>query len=364
VFYTPDVFETSSDNPVEPPSDEEREAALARQATATQREPPRLSILIPTHNRQELLLRTLTELKRQCTWGPDAVEVVVVNDGSIDETAEMLARFDPEARYAFHTFTLEKAAGPAVARNTGLRHVRGLTVLIMGDDVVPSERMVERHLAWHEEHPEPEAALLGRVGWPEELKPDPFMCWLEEGGRKFFFNYLDLPRDKPVAHDFFYTANVSLKRALIEQAGGFFEETFPFASHEDLEFGYRLGQAGMRLFYDPDTFGYHWHWLDLRGTARRIYIMGYSSLWYWAKVPDPSNRLRKISRWCLVQLGASRCAHRLLCMLIRRAENQPDGEQSTWGPILHLCYWCGAGDSRRQRDAGLFAQELVAEHRT
>jgi len=364
VFYTPDVFVTSSDNPVEPLSDEEREAAPAGQATADQRTPLRLSILIPTHNRQELLLRTLTELKRQCTRGPDAVEVVVVNDGSIDQTAEVLAGFDPEARYALHTFTLEKAAGPAVARNTGLRHVRGHTVLIMGDDVVPAEGMIERHMAWHEQHPEPEAALLGRVGWPVELKPDTFMHWLEDGGRMFFFNYKDLPSDAPIAPTFFYTANVSLKRALIERAGGFFDETFPFASHEDLEFGYRLGQAGMRLFYDPDTFGYHWHWLDLRGTARRIYIMGYSSLWYWAKVPDTSNRLRKISRWCLMQVGASRCAHSLLRRLIRRAEHRTDGEQSTWGPILHLCYWCGAGDSRRKRDAGLFAQDLVEEHRT
>jgi GT2 family glycosyltransferase len=234
----------------------------------------------------------------------------------------------------------------------------------MGDDVVPSEAMVDRHLAWHRRHPEPEAALLGRVGWPAELKPDAFMHWLEDGGRKYFFNYRDLPRDEPIAHTFFYTANVSLKQELIQRAGGFFDETFPFASHEDLEFGHRLGEAGMRLYYDADTFGYHWHRLDLRGTARRVYIMGYSSRWYWDKVDDAASLPRRLARWGLIQLGATRASHGLLRALIRRAGKRADGGQTTWGIILHLCYWCGAGDSRRGRPAESFTQTLVGKNRT
>jgi GT2 family glycosyltransferase len=312
--------------------------------------PVELSVLMPTHNRAEQLKETLDAYKRQEADHGLSFEVVVVDDGSTDGTAAVLAAFDPEGRFTLKTHALSPPGGPAAARNAGIRHLAGVLVLITGDDVVPAPGMVRRHREWHRAHPDPAEALLGRVTWPEALSPTPFMRWLEGGGRGFFFNYADIPDSGTADYDRFYTCNVSLKRSLIEKAG-FFDESFPFASHEDLEFGWRLSRAGMRLHYDPGAEGFHWHRLTVPDTAKRVYIMGYSSGIYWQKVKDTAGLLRRAGRGVLSWMGATRPFAALLRFFIRWSDRKTVPPAWVWSATLHLCYWCGKGDYRRGREA-------------
>jgi len=88
---------------------------------------PQVSVVLPTHNRRELLARTLsTVLQQQVEF-----EVIVIDDGSSDETGESLSALaDPRIRYLRN----EIAGGVARARNRGIEQARGEWIAFVDDD--------------------------------------------------------------------------------------------------------------------------------------------------------------------------------------------------------------------------------------
>ena len=171
---------------------------------------------------------------------------------------------------------------------------------------------------------------------------------MERGGRSYFFNYADLPANRPVPHSAFYTCNISLKRALLLRSG-FFDESFPFASHEDLELGYRLEQQGLQLFHDPQALAYHWHPLDVASAVRRVYFMGYSSGIYWQKVPQSGALWRRLGRRVLAAAGACRPCSQIARFVFRLERRHAVPSRYLWAVLLHIAYWSGLGDFGRQR---------------
>jgi glycosyltransferase involved in cell wall biosynthesis len=89
---------------------------------------PTVTVVIPTHNRRELLLNALMSALGQAGV---ALEVIVVDDGSSDGTAEMLASLtDRRARVVRH----ETAQGVSAARNRGIAEARGEWIAFLDDD--------------------------------------------------------------------------------------------------------------------------------------------------------------------------------------------------------------------------------------
>lgn len=298
-----------------------------------------MSIVMPTHNRAGTLRHVLSVLEQQITGLPSVIEVLVCDDASTDDTRCVLQQ---PWRFPLQAVHLEHNSGPAIARNRALSLARGRVILFLGDDIEPHPELLDKHLAWHRAHDEPSAALLGRTTWPPRMEVTPFMRFLEGRGRAYFFDYLDLPEGEPVPGSKFYTCNVSFKRKLYEEVGGF-DEHFPFASHEDLEYGLRLERTGMRLFYDATAIGYHWHALDLPGMVRRVYQNGRSSVYFWSCVQDHAGSVRR---------GARR-----LCRAIARVVPFSCIEwlsrfmpSSGWYGLLALAYWRGAGDAMQGYD--------------
>lgn len=319
-------------------------AALAR---------PYLSVVIPTYRRTDTLERVLSGLGEQDPSVLAETEVVVCDDGSGDATEDVLRKVAARATYALAWVSLASNGGPARARNVALRRARGSVVLLLGDDILPAPALLLRHAAWHRQHPEAGGALLGFTTWPSELAGDPFLRWLEEGGRRYFFNYRDLPELEPVSAMHFYTCNVSFKKELLDIAG-LFDEGFPFASHEDLELGLRLERAGLRLHFDRQALGFHWHRLDFRGTFERVYRMGHSSELFWLKANGTSPAWKRALRPLLAWL----CGLSVTRNVARRGRDHavPGAAPSPtrWLRLLDLAYWCGVADARRGRvDPGL-----------
>ena len=90
--------------------------------------PPTVTVVIPTHNRKELLRYALMSALRQ---EGVALEVIVVDDGSSDGTAEMLAALtDRRVRVVHH----ETAQGVSAARNRGIEEARGEWIAFLDDD--------------------------------------------------------------------------------------------------------------------------------------------------------------------------------------------------------------------------------------
>src|SRR5262245_33928200 len=104
------------------------------------------SVVIPTYRRTQTLFPVLDALARQ--EQPPEFEVVVVDDGSGDDTSDRLSDYRPA--YPFRFFTQDNG-GPASARNRGVREARGSVVLFLGDDTVPEPPLLAVHGRAHAE---------------------------------------------------------------------------------------------------------------------------------------------------------------------------------------------------------------------
>jgi glycosyltransferase involved in cell wall biosynthesis len=88
--------------------------------------PGLVSVIIPTYNRAGSLVRAIESALAQ-TY--DSLEIVVVDDGSSDDTRSVVVRYGPRVRYVW-----QENAGVSAARNTGFRHARGEFVALLDSD--------------------------------------------------------------------------------------------------------------------------------------------------------------------------------------------------------------------------------------
>jgi GT2 family glycosyltransferase len=227
---------------------------------------PELSVVVPTYRRPGLLGRCLDALAGQDVTG-DRFEVVVADDGSGDDTAAVVraaARRSGNVRLE----VLEVNRGPAAARNRALQAAQAPLVLFLDDDVEASPTLVSTHLAGHASAQDERLGILGLVRWAPHLTVTPFMRWLDRSGLQFAYDTWLQPGPVPVPHAAFYTANLSMRRDLVLAVGGF-DETFPYASFEDIELAWRLGEHGFHLEYRPEALAFHARPIDLATFRRR-----------------------------------------------------------------------------------------------
>jgi hypothetical protein len=139
------------------------------------------------------------------------------------------------------------------------------------------------------------------------------------------FDYEGIVDPRDAGGGRFFTANVSAKRQLMQEAGGF-EESFPRAAHEDIDLGLRLEKRGMRLAYDAHAVVEHWHPLDLERAIVRLYVDGESLAtfvnrhpeWPTPRRPGARHRLKASALTALTAVGPNtprlkRAVWRFLC---------------------------------------------------
>jgi GT2 family glycosyltransferase/SAM-dependent methyltransferase len=204
-----------------------------------------LAVVIPTRERWPILRRTLHALATQSVSG---FEVVVVADGDETGPSEI-----PGAR-----LIRAQKGGPGQARNVGVAATDRPLILFLGDDIIPTARLVESHLEGHGRHPETESAILGLSVWHPEASPNRVMRWMEWSGVQFDYDGI---QGEDAGWGRFYSSNVSLKREFFLRVGGFDEE-FEY-DYEDLDFAYRAHSGGLMLWYQPAALGQHLHSYDL-----------------------------------------------------------------------------------------------------
>jgi glycosyltransferase involved in cell wall biosynthesis len=223
-----------------------------------------LSVIIPTYNRETVLAKVLQGYLAQST--PELIhELLVVDDGSTDGTESLVQEFSRRSPFAIR-YLRQHNQGPAAARNLGIREARSQLLLFTDSDVIPSPDLVGQHIAWHQRNPQLSAAVLGYVTWDPEVKATPFMRWYGEEGALFAYRRFRGKRE--LDFQFLYTCNLSLKTDFLRRYGRF-DEDFKQASWEDVELGYRLNKAGLRLLYNPQAVAFHHQFFTFDDACRK-----------------------------------------------------------------------------------------------
>jgi glycosyltransferase involved in cell wall biosynthesis len=111
-----------------------------------------VSIIIPTYNRAQLLLEALESAKSQ-TYRP--IEVIVVDDGSTDNTQEIVSRFkEVNSSEIFRvSYLRQQNKGPSAARNHGLSHSSGEYLQFLDSDDLIHPRKIEIQVGLLKSHP-------------------------------------------------------------------------------------------------------------------------------------------------------------------------------------------------------------------
>ena len=215
-----------------------------------------VSVVVPVHNGAATLPACLSALQRQ-TFPADRYEVIVVDDGSTDGSADV-------AHSVGVRVVSQPNAGPAAARNHGARMAHGDIVLFTDADCIPAPDWVERMAA---AFATPDVAgAKGTYHTPQR----------ELVARFVQAEYEDKYDRMQNSHsiDFVDTYSAGYRRDVFLEAGGF-DTTFPTASVEDQEFSFRLSEAGHRLVFVPHACVGHIHDRTIAEYARRKFWIGY-----------------------------------------------------------------------------------------
>lgn len=207
---------------------------------------PRVSIILPTYNRRARLARVFAGLDRQTTRS-DIFEVVVVDDGSTDDTRAWLEQ--SRARNYAVQLVHQQNGGPARARNAGVDVARGELLLFIDDDVEPTPELVSEHLRFHDQ--EADLVVTGPLASLDHYA-QPWVAW-EQAKLEAQYEAMIRGDWEPTFRQF-WTGNASVGRAHVLAAGKF-DPTFLRA--EDVELGRRLHGRGMKFRFNPKARGLH-----------------------------------------------------------------------------------------------------------
>ena len=206
----------------------------------------RVSVVVPTCNRRELLERVAEAVLRQ-TLPPDRYELIVVDDGSSDGTEALGAEL---ARRGNVRFVRQANRGAAAARNRGIREATGDAVAFTDDDCLVPSDWLERLAEGYARHPEV-AGVGGRIEPPPEALRSSAVARYEALVARQVFG----AGDEEVLGGFECPAggtnNMSYRRQALLEVGGFDEAFPPFVWGEDADLKLRLTQRGARLLYIP-----------------------------------------------------------------------------------------------------------------
>ncbi|MGA2388501.1 MAG: glycosyltransferase [Candidatus Sulfotelmatobacter sp.] len=199
-----------------------------------------VSIIIPTFNGASRIGKCLDALTYQ-TAGRDA-EILVINDGSTDNTAQVVARY-PGVR-----LITQLNAGPAAARNRGALEAQGTIILFTDDDCVPIPEWLAAMI-----EPFKDPSVVGAKGIYRTRQTSLVARFVQ-------IEYEDKYRRMSVLPqiDFIDTYSAGFRRDRFLEMNGY-DTSFPVACAEDVELSYRMSARGWTMNFVPAAIVYHTH---------------------------------------------------------------------------------------------------------
>ncbi len=229
---------------------------------------PRYSIIVPAYQAEETIGPCVRALHEQ-TVPRDRYEIIVVDDGSTDRTADVAREAGAD-----RVLTIPHG-GPSAARNAGVEAAQGEIVLFTDADCEPWPDWVERMTA-----PFADPKVMGAKG-VYRTRQRALIARLVQ--LEYEFRYERMARLPSI--DFIDTYAAAYRRELFLRYGGFATDV-PIPSVEDIDFSFRLARAGHRLVFVPDARVWHTHPSTLAAYLRRKARYGFWRGWLYIWHPE------------------------------------------------------------------------------
>jgi glycosyltransferase involved in cell wall biosynthesis len=229
---------------------------------------PRISVLIATYNRPDLLSECLESFADQTLPTTD-YEVVVVDDGSDDRAALPSVLEKVADRVQVFGVRIDHA-GRSAAKNVAVMLARAPIVLFFDDDDRAAPDYLERHLAAHAAHADDQVAILGHTDWAPELEQSLLMHYVTDVDR-LMFAYERLADGQELDWRGFWEGRISCKRGFL-LAHALHDQRLAYSI--DVEMGWRLAPYGLRIVYDSSARSLMARPIDLDAFCARTQAKG------------------------------------------------------------------------------------------
>lgn len=253
---------------------------------------PSVSIVVPVHNGADVIQDCVASLLGS-RYPAQRREVIVVDNGSTDSTAEIVRNLPVE-------YLLEPRRGPSSARNRGIDASCGEVVAFVDADCVATTGWLEE-LARPFTIPDVWGVAGEIVSYPPRTSAQRYMARREGRWQKTALESRWWP--------FAVTANVAFRRSTFERVGGFDPALI---RAQDKDFGRRYLDAGLRFEYAPRALVLHRHRATSWGFFRQHLGWGYGAALLHAKYGLPWGARAEIAKygelaaamWALARSGA------------------------------------------------------------
>jgi len=221
---------------------------------------PIASVIIPTYNGAAKIATLLEALFNQTESN---TEIIVVVDGSKDDTMEVLKRF--EKLFGNLKVAVQENGGRARARNRGVEEARGDILIFYDDDMQPAPDSVAHHVAFHRQY---RSSIL--IGQQKQAVLNPASDFQQY--RAYISNHWMKPYGATLKKLdrqtlFMTTANCSMPKQIFSQLNGFDEA---LSDAEDREFAIRAFDQTIPLYVDMQNVALHRENMTCRAYIMRL----------------------------------------------------------------------------------------------
>lgn len=228
----------------------------------------RVAVTSAVFNEEKNITRFLEALLAQ-TRRPD--EIILVDDGSRDRTAAVIADFS--ARHPFIRCISQENKGPASARNRAWKNASSDICIFTDGDCVPEPDWIEKLLP-----PFEDPGVGAAAGTYKTLNPGNILARFI--GLEIAWRYRNIQGDIN-AHGSY---NLAVRRSLLEEVGGF-KEDYPFPSGEDWDLTYKISDRS-KIRYVPEAIVGHYHPEDLLWYLKNQMRRGYDRIRVYRDHPE------------------------------------------------------------------------------
>jgi len=239
-----------------------------------------ISVIIPSYNSEKTMGNCIKAIQSQSIKNYELeekesgsvrinqkIEIIVVDDGSSDKTADIVKSFRTVK------FFKRTHKGPASSRNFGAKMARGDILLFTDSDCEPDKN-------WIAEMTEPfkkDKSVVGVSGTYRTRQNEIIARFAQYEIEARHAKMADMK-----SIDFIGTFSAGYRKEIFQKFGGF-DESFSTSAGEDPELSFRMAEAGLKMVFAPKAIVYHTHPNTLMKYLRQKFRNSYWRVYVYAK---------------------------------------------------------------------------------